>query len=191
MNDIKIKKNREKIGIPIPILDAIRCFMYIFAVLFMIYMATGGEKFTSKHLLFFFICAVLLSILYAYAVERIGSGLGSLLSGWIGGKPSPRRQLSAELAKARSSKNKGRFDEALSIINRVLDKDPEFPDALYLKAKILWEGYENFQESKDCLRKIMQTVPREETIHHWAIGFFDEIVRTEKRRYTLGPSNKY
>jgi tetratricopeptide (TPR) repeat protein len=49
------------------------------------------------------------------------------------------------LAKARYSKRQGRFKEALSIIESALDRDPEFPDALYLKARILWEGFNNHE----------------------------------------------
>ena len=187
MNEFKIKRKREIVGPQV--LYAIKCFITIFAVLFVICMSTGAELFTFKHLLIYSIYSIPLCILYAYIVEKLGSGLGGILSDWTTRKFSRREQLSADLAKARSSRSGARFEEALSIINGVLDKDPEFPDALFLKAQILWDGFENSRESKDCLRRLMQTVPHEEPLHRWASSFFDEIIRTEKKRYATGLPN--
>ena len=56
--------------------------------------------------------------------------------------------LSADLEKARFSKGKGRFKEALRIINEVIDKDPKYPDALFLKARILWDGFGKREEAE-------------------------------------------
>ncbi|MFC1534327.1 tetratricopeptide repeat protein, partial [Thermodesulfobacteriota bacterium] len=87
-------------------------------------------------------------------MEKLGSGLGGIFTGWTSKTISLRDQLSADLEKARHSKRNGRFEESLDIINGVLNKDQSFPDALYLKAQILWEGFGRTAESKKLFRKV-------------------------------------
>jgi hypothetical protein len=45
------------------------------------------------------------------------------------------------LDKIRFLKTKRNFDKALTLVNDVLDKDPNLAEALYLKAHVLWEGF--------------------------------------------------
>ena len=141
-------------------------------------MSTGGKLFTFKHLLIYSAYSIPLCFLYAYTVEKFGSFLGNILSGWSSRKVSPREALSADLERARFSKRKGQFKEARNIINEVIEKDPDFPDALYLKAMILWEGFEDRQEALECLRKVMELVPRNETLHRWAFNYLREVKKT-------------
>ena len=121
------------------------------------------------------LCAIPLSILYAYTVEKFSTGLGGILTGWTAQKISPREQLSADLAKARYAKGIGHFDEALNIINQVLEKDPDYPDALYLKAHILWEGFNNSKGALESLKRILLLVQEDDPIHRWAIAYYDEV----------------
>jgi tetratricopeptide (TPR) repeat protein len=137
-------------------------------------MATGGVLFTFKHLLIFTLICIPLSGLYVYLVEKIGSALGTFL-GWSSKKVSPREVFAADLARARHSKGAGRFEEALSIIDEVLIKDPEFPEALYLKATILWEGFRNRPESTTCLKKVLGLVKSHETLHRWALNYYQDV----------------
>ena len=65
------------------------------------------------------------------------------------------------------------------LIDDVLDKDPEFPDALFLKAQILWEGFGNRKEALGCLKKLMQVVPDHEPLHRWASSYHNEITGME------------
>jgi len=71
----------------------------------------------------------------------------------------------------------GHFDDALSLVNELLCRDPELPDALFLKAKILWEGFGNGGAAKGYLKKIKQIIPEDENIHRWASGYYDEIAK--------------
>lgn len=146
---------------------------------------TGGALFTFTHALLFSLIGVIpLSILCFYAIEKAGSGIGGMLSGWSTRPVDPRQTLAADLEKARYSKRKGRFQEALRIINGVLDKAPDFPDALYLKARILWEGFGNREGAAGCLRKVIGLVHNHETLHRWASHYLDEVTGTDKRRHT-------
>ena len=65
-------------------------------------------------------------------------------------------QLAGELVKARLLKASDRFDEALEIISRTLDRLPDYPEALLLKAQILWEGYSDYSGAKACLKQIIR-----------------------------------
>lgn len=93
----------------------------------------GFRIFTLKIFLPLAIIPIPLCILSDYVVEKLGSGFGGVLSGWSSRRATLRETFAADLAKARYSKRQGRFKEALSIIENVLDRDPEFPDALYLR----------------------------------------------------------
>ena len=88
--------------------------------------------------------------------------------------------MRADLQKATYSKREGRFQEALSILDDVLAKDPEFADALFLKARILWEGFGNKGEALGCLKTVMQVVPEHETLHRWALSYRKEITGIQK-----------
>lgn len=158
------------------ILNAIKFFLYVLAALFIITMSTGGELFTFKHLLLWSLSSIPLCFLLAYCLERFGSVLGNMFSGWSSRKVSLRETLSADFEKAKSYKRGGKFEEANEIIDQVLEKDPDYPDALYLKAQILWEGFEKRQEASECLQNLMRLVPQEDTLHRWASIFLKEII---------------
>ena len=64
------------------------------------------QVFTLKHVFIFALCTLPLSILYGFIVEKLGSGLGGILTGWTTRKIPSREQLSADLARARHSKGK-------------------------------------------------------------------------------------
>ena len=145
-------------------------FLMIFGVMegasMVISLSSGGRIFTLKDVLVFSIVGVVpLSILFVYGVEKVGSGVGGMLSGWSSRPVDPRETLAADLEKARYSKREGRFQEALRIINGVLDQEPDFPDALYLKARILWEGFGNREGAAGCLKNVMGLVQDHETLY--------------------------
>lgn len=178
MNQFKIKRKRERDQVTI-----VRFLMFygiILGALLTLGIWAGGRLFTFKHVLLFSIGAIPMSIFFIYALEKFGSGLGGLLSGWSPRRPTTRETLAADLEKARYSKREGRFQEALTIIDGVLDKDPNFPDALFLKAQILWKGFGNASVAKEYLKKVMQVVPKDETLHRWASSYYDEVTGMEK-----------
>ena len=158
------------------ILNAVKFFLYVLAALFAITMSTGGELFTFKHLLLYSLYSIPLCFLLAYCLERFGCVLGNMYSGWSSRKVSLRETLSADLEKAKSCKRNGEFEEANEIIDQVLEKDPDYPDALYLKAQILWEGFEKKQKASECLQNVMRLVPQEDTLHRWASSLLKEML---------------
>jgi tetratricopeptide (TPR) repeat protein len=99
-----------------------------------------------------------------------------ILSGWTPGLQDPRDQFAADMEKIRECKRTSHFPEALRLANNILRQDPEFPDALYLKATILWEGFGNAEGAKGCLKKIKEKVPNNETLCRWASSYYDEVM---------------
>lgn len=129
-----------------------------------------------------------LAALCVFIIEKSGSAFGNLLSGWIPGRPDHYAQFSADLQKIKYSKRIGHFDEALRLVNELLYQAPDFPEALFLKAHILWEGFGNAEASKGYLKKIQQLVPEDETLHQWASNYYDEMTSgMESRQTTLPP----
>jgi tetratricopeptide (TPR) repeat protein len=177
MDQIRIRKKREK-----DVARVIRFLMW-YGVLLGALVTIGGFSglpvFTLRFFLPIAIIPLPLCILSDYVVERLGSGFGGVLSGWISRRLTTRESLAADLEKARYSKREGRFKEALAIVNGALDKEPDFPEALFLKARILWEGFGNREGARGCLKKVMEAVPNDETLHRWALNYYHEITKTD------------
>jgi hypothetical protein len=66
--------------------------------------------------------------------------------------------------------------DALIKIEEVLARDPDFAEALFLKAQILWEGFEDCKAARECLLKIIAVEPVEKTVfRRWALNFYEEL----------------
>jgi hypothetical protein len=87
-----------------------------------------------------------------------------------------RKQLASDLNAVRYHKLCHQFDDALLKIEEVLAKDPDFVEALLLKAQILWEGFEDCQAARACLLTILAVVPDEKDVFHsWALNIYKEL----------------
>jgi tetratricopeptide (TPR) repeat protein len=90
-----------------------------------------------------------------------------------------REQLSGDLNVVRHHKLCNRFDEALIRIEDVLAKDSDYPEALFLKAQILYEGFQDREAAKSCLLKIIKLEPdKESAFHRWALDFYRELSKS-------------
>jgi hypothetical protein len=142
---------------------------------------TAFSLFSFTHFFVFSLGAVPPCFILALLVEKLGAGFGGFLSGWSSRKAPARATLSADLARARYSKAKGEFSAALRITNGILETAPDFPEALYLKAQVLREGFDDFTGAKECLKQVLQQVPREDPLHRWASSYWDEMAAAEKK----------
>ena len=117
----------------------------------------------------------------------IGSAT-SLLNGVTGGRAvnnagsldcktaGLRNQLAADLNVVRYHKLCNRFDQALPALEAVLAKAPDFPEALFLKAQILWEGFDDREGAKNSLIRILKVAPDEKAVfRRWALKFYREL----------------
>lgn len=152
----------------------------VVGTLLVIHISTRTSIFTFKHVIIISLFSIPFCILYAYVVEKLGSGLSNLLSGWSSREISLRDQFSADLEKARENKREGHPEEALDILDGLLNKAEDFPDALFLKAQILWEGFGRSMESKELFRRVMQLVAEEDPLHRWSSHYCYEISMKDK-----------
>jgi tetratricopeptide (TPR) repeat protein len=180
MNDIKIHKRKER-----DLARILRFFTGYFlmvGVLLAICILTGMKVFTFKHVFIFAIPCIPLALVYVYVVEKLGSGVGALLTGWRSSRFTDREALSGDLGMAKYHKRDGNYEVALKIISKVLEKDSNYPEALYVKAEILWEGFGRLAEAKICVKKVLREVPYEQTLHQWASSLYDKLIKSEKER---------
>ena len=68
---------------------------------------------------------------------------------------SIRERISGDLSRAKVQKMNGNYDEALSIINNVLDQAPDHSDALFIKAQILMDGFSDINREKNILLELL------------------------------------
>ena len=124
--------------------------------------------------------AVLLSVIVGTISMLITDTVGGTASGLLYGRGkstfSLRERLEGDLQQVRYHKMNKNIDKALELINGVLSQDPNFPDALFLKAQILWDGFRDSPGAKDCLDQVLKTVPDEdEPLHHWSNHLLSEL----------------
>lgn len=96
-----------------------------------------------------------LSALIMYLLDAAGGAAGNLISGRRPAVWTTREQLQGLLSQARFNKDNGDYTIAFNYINQVLQKDPDFPEALVLKAQILWEGFSRADAALRFLEKVL------------------------------------
>jgi tetratricopeptide (TPR) repeat protein len=115
---------------------------------------------------------------------RLGAGVVNTLFGLGRRTIGIRERMAGDLNVVRYHKLCNQFEDALLKIEAILAKDPDFPEALFLKAQILLEGFEDCQAAKECLLKIIKVEPDKKAVfHRWALNFYRELsdrVQTEK-----------
>jgi len=101
------------------------------------------------------IVGLALSALIMYSLDAAGGAASNLISGRREAVWTTREQLQGPLSQARFNKDNGDYTIAFNYINQVLQKDPDFPEALMLKAQILWEGFSRADAALLFLEKIL------------------------------------
>ncbi|MCI5115095.1 MAG: hypothetical protein D3919_12430 [Candidatus Electrothrix sp. AW5] len=96
-------------------------------------------------------------------------------------------RLAGELVKARLMKSSKQFDKALEVIDNTLHRLPNHPEALLLKAQILWEGYDNYPAAKACLQKVIQKKKfkdeQDEIIYRWSMNLLNEMRQAKRTQH--------
>ena len=110
------------------------------------------------------------------ATGSIGGSAVDMLYGRRRGLWSLREQLEGPLRQVRTEFEAEMFDQALKVVNQVITKDPQYPEALVLKGQILWEGFHNAETSKPYLLRAMALVPdKANAIHLQAASLLNDI----------------
>jgi hypothetical protein len=115
--------------------------------------------------------------------DRLGDGSVNVLYSIERVDRTLRDQVIGTLNQARFHKMSKRHDLALACINEVLDADPNFTEALFVKAQILWEGYRDAAAAKQCLHHLMKAQPdKAAAFHRWAVSLYKEITGYGQRQ---------
>jgi hypothetical protein len=133
--------------------------------------------------IFGLVAGLLVSIVATKLFVSFTGGVGGLFGGLFSGRRpiySREERYEGDLNQARFHKMNKHYDKALEIINAVVDQEPDFPEALFLKAQILCEGFEDITAAKVCLQKVTAVVTdKDATIYRWASNLYEELLNKE------------
>jgi len=168
--------------------DAVRnsnfilAFLWFFSASLLICIFAGGPflAFLIKGGIFLVIlAAAILSALVVSGADKAG-GIFTIMTGQRGRSiRTLREQLSGELTLGREEKKRGEYKEALLRMDAYLEQDPDFSEALLLKAQVLWEGLGLAEEARQVLLKIINTASKDDPAHAWARQIYQEIRRSQ------------
>ncbi|MCI5179611.1 MAG: hypothetical protein D3911_09905 [Candidatus Electrothrix sp. AW3_4] len=119
-----------------------------------------------------------------YATGRVADAFVFLYSG--GSRTHTlQEQLVGEVEKIRELKRKNKLEKALEQADFVLIRDPEHPEALFLKAQILFELDVQYGAANACLNTLLtMDPPPDDKILHWAIALRKKImVKVQERAH--------
>lgn len=158
-------------------------FARIFISIFGVFIFVAIPLCLSRPLTFiayYFMAAIAISFAGAFAATSLLGSVGGAAGGLYGGPKanwSLSESLIADLDIARRSKMNKNFKQALAQIDDILNQAPDYPDALFLKAQILWEGFKDPGKSRMCLRKVLNAVPdKDQPLNRWASSLYTEIL---------------
>ena len=86
-----------------------------------------------------------------------------------------REQLSGDIDRIKYLVRSQKYDDAFKIVNSVLEQDPDFPEALFLKGQILWEAFGLKFEAKEVLLSVMKLVSPEDALYQWTVKYRKKI----------------
>jgi len=90
-------------------------------------------------------------------------------------------QFAGDIKRAMRLRVEKEFDQANAILNSLLKRDPEWPEALFLKAQVMWEGFGNVGSAKSYLEKIMRMQERNnKELLGMANSLYQELSEIEK-----------
>ena len=138
-----------------------------------------------------FIASLVITPVVMFVLDKFSGGTSSLIYGGSHGTWSERELLEGDLNTAKYYKMRKEYDQALKAVNHILKIDPEFTEALFIKAQILWDGFENSAAAKANLKKIIEMKKEEDTsFYRWASNLYDELTEIERNKELDLESNK-
>ncbi len=120
---------------------------------------------------------ILSPVVCAFVFFAINKSADGFMAAFGQRKPlvSLREQLSGSLKAVKVAKMNKDFKKALELVNQILEQDPEFYEAMLVKAQILNEGFNNPENAKRYLAIILENTDEKESVHSWASSFNQEI----------------
>ena len=123
-----------------------------------------------------FFISLVIALVVDYLSSQLGNTSGKLFTGGAANW-SLMEQLAGVLNEARLAKREERFDDAIRILDAVLGQAPEFPEALFLKAQVLVDGFNDIDQAKLCLIKAMKLTSESDEYYRWSETLYREILK--------------
>ena len=167
---------------PLKNIDSVHRTLLIkaFSVCFPLMAVLGWVYFGSKGILY----AAAACLVVAFCAVALAGRVGNTVGGLYGGRrPNWKvdEQYAADLSRARVQKMSKNYTEALQIIENVLAEQPDFNEALFLKAQVVLEGFDHRLEAKDYLVKIFKSEPKHTQLYQYSASLYKEIVGTDHK----------
>lgn len=120
------------------------------------------------------VISIPLAFMTLYLVEK-STTFFKLIYGTGRADYSLREQMEIKLKTVRVAKMDKEYKKALVTVNEILRRDPGFNEALLVKAQILNEGFQNPENAKRYLRKVMNNAQQGQPVHTWATALYEEL----------------
>jgi tetratricopeptide (TPR) repeat protein len=173
---MKPLKNVDSANLALILRNTIWAFPYLAVMGLMWGYLAGGSSGAVAGLAVAFLVSAAIGPAASNLTGRLGEGAVNTLFGLNRRTIGSRERMAGDLNVVRYHKLCNRFKDALLKIEEVLAKDPDFPEALFLKAQILWEGFEDRQAAKECLMKIIKAeTDKKAVFRRWALSFYGEM----------------
>lgn len=115
------------------------------------------------------IVGLVISAIVMFLMDAVSGAASGLISGQREAVWTIREQVQGFLSQARFNNENRDYPAALSFVNKVLEKDPDFADALFLKAQILWEGFGQSSAAMKFLEKTLSLEDENKMIQNQAL----------------------
>jgi hypothetical protein len=129
-------------------------------------------------------CFLAINLLIDRLICASGTGFAGLIYGANRRYRSVDELCQGDLQRVKFYRRHQRYSEALTLVDQVLAKAADYPDALYLKADILWHGFGDRQQALLCLKRIMGHPGVDATRRQWAVNFYRQL----KSHASIDPS---
>lgn len=149
----------------------LKAYCYCFVSLGVLFLLFGGLK--------GLLIAVFVSIPLAFFIYLIAGIFGDIASKLFGAGRKPawtiKERFQGDIEQAMFFKRQQQYHRALKKVNEILKHAPEFAEALFLKAQILWEGYATANGARRYLNMALNLVSPDEHLHHWINSYQNKI----------------
>ena len=154
-------------------------FILIFVVLLPLFVILGGE-YTGEHGRLIgapvaLNLSVVLGFLFRFLKKSSKGGVDSVLKA---DQEAPWKHLERQEAginKARRLKAQNNSDQALKMLNRVLKENPNCPEALFIKAQILLEEFQNSNAASRCLKQVITHTSEAIELNEQAVALYKDL----------------
>jgi len=173
---MKLRKDVDAAGMALNLRNAIWALPYLIVMGLIWGYLAGGSSGAVVGLLAAILVSAMIGSATSILSDVLGEGAVNTLYGLGRKTMGLRERLAGDLNVVRYHKLCNRFDQALLALEEVLAKEPDFPEALFLKAQILWEGFDDREGAKNSLVKIIKVAPDEKAVfRRWALNFYREL----------------